>query len=288
MVNSQLQFPNPALSPFVAYYIAINGTLDAPMHNILSAKGSAALMFPFGAPCDTYMYDFNGHRMPKMVLDEPVLVGPSSTHGKVFMGDKLHFIVVVLQSTGIYHFLKQSVQETTNDVNTLDYFGIKRPFDELQERLWRVKHPNAAIQLIESYLHRYFDAHYFRPNDCSRMTRYILDTQGILSVGALCKTFKRKERYLQQHFIAQTGFSPKTFIRLARFRMLMRHALSNPNASWLDLTAQFEYFDQSHLIKDFYCFTGASPARYFSDFRFTEQLLKQDYMAIDDCNHSNG
>jgi AraC-like DNA-binding protein len=278
MTTTHLYHPNPALASFVAYYLVVTGAMDGPVRHTLSAKGAAALMFPFKAPSDTYMYDFNGSCLPKKILDEPALVGPSSTHSKVFMSGELNFVVVVLQSTGVYHFLKETVRSTTNYVNTFDNFGLFKPFSDLQDRLWEVHQPADAIHLIEQALYIYFNAHNrtFFANDFTHITQYVLGKEGMLSVGDLRKKFNCSERYLENHFACQTGLSPKSFIRIARFRALMCYALSHSGVSWMNLVAQFNYTDQSHLIKDFYHYTGDSPARYFPKFSAIEHLLKQD------------
>ncbi len=73
------------------------------------------------------------------------------------------------------------------------------------------------------------------------------------------------ERQLERRFLARIGITPKRFATLRRFERALGRvsAASSLTAAALDAG----YYDQSHFIRDFRRFTGASPSEYFARMR---------------------
>lgn len=72
------------------------------------------------------------------------------------------------------------------------------------------------------------------------------------------------ERTIQLRFKKYTGYSPKELVRFLRFKQVLAFVLANSKdkINWLDVTVEFGYHDQSHLIKDFKYFMGVSPKQF--------------------------
>ena len=89
---------------------------------------------------------------------------------------------------------------------------------------------------------------------------------GALRVETLAETFGVSRQYLATQFRDHVGLPPKLFARICRFRSARAAALATsrdrngPHGhDWATLALDNGYFDQSHLIRDFQDFTGASP-----------------------------
>lgn len=86
---------------------------------------------------------------------------------------------------------------------------------------------------------------------------------GALRVEALAAAFGVSRQYLANQFRDHVGLSPKLFARICRFRAARAAALAvapgQHGHDWATLALDSGYFDQSHLIRDFQDFTGASP-----------------------------
>ena len=89
---------------------------------------------------------------------------------------------------------------------------------------------------------------------------------GALRVETLSGTLGVSRQYLAAQFRDHVGLSPKLFARICRFRSARAAALATapvlagPHGhDWATLALDNGYFDQSHLIRDFQDFTGASP-----------------------------
>jgi len=66
------------------------------------------------------------------------------------------------------------------------------------------------------------------------------------------------DRQLRNHFVNDLGLAPKRYLRLQRFRLVLRSMSATP-VSWADVALDHGYYDQSHLIRDFQEFLGHSP-----------------------------
>ncbi|SFG37937.1 AraC-type DNA-binding protein [Duganella sp. CF458] len=90
---------------------------------------------------------------------------------------------------------------------------------------------------------------------------------GAWRVETLAGALGVSRQYLANQFRDHVGLPPKLFARICRFRAARAAALaaSAPATAgqhghdWATLALDSGYFDQSHLIRDFHDFTGASP-----------------------------
>ena len=94
---------------------------------------------------------------------------------------------------------------------------------------------------------------------------------GALRVESLADGLGVSRQYLAAQFRDHVGLSPKLFARICRFRSARAAALAvaTPGSAgapdWATLALDTGYFDQSHLIRDFHDFTGASPDAHFAN-----------------------
>ncbi len=92
-------------------------------------------------------------------------------------------------------------------------------------------------------------------------------SSGAVRVETLAATLGVSRQYLAAQFRDHVGLSPKLFARISRFRAARASALTAATSDaadrhghdWATLALDNGYFDQSHLIRDFQDFTGATP-----------------------------
>jgi AraC-like DNA-binding protein len=86
-----------------------------------------------------------------------------------------------------------------------------------------------------------------------------------LPINELVKQANLSPRQFERHFKDLTGFSAKTFFKLARFEHLIEIISCADNTTPQKLTAiahELGYYDQAHLNRHFREFTGMSPSAY--------------------------
>jgi AraC-like DNA-binding protein len=69
-------------------------------------------------------------------------------------------------------------------------------------------------------------------------------------------------RHLQRMFDAGVGLSPKRLARISRLQHLVARLSNEPVKSWASIAVGCGYADQSHLIRDFREFPGATPGEF--------------------------
>ena len=98
------------------------------------------------------------------------------------------------------------------------------------------------------------------PDERRRRLRGGLDalpTRRRMTVPQLASELGMGERTLQRTFRRELGISPKTALRLARFRRVM--ARMEGATSWSSLAVEEGFFDQAHLCNELRRFTGLPP-----------------------------
>jgi AraC-like DNA-binding protein len=84
-----------------------------------------------------------------------------------------------------------------------------------------------------------------------------------MPVGDLASEVNLSQRQFERHFKYLTGFSAKTYFKIARFENLMEKLCcpaGKVTQSLTDLALDLGYYDQSHLNRHFKEFTGMSPS----------------------------
>jgi AraC-like DNA-binding protein len=72
-------------------------------------------------------------------------------------------------------------------------------------------------------------------------------------------------RQFRRRCLEESGLTPKRICRVLRFRHACRLARQANGQNWSAIAMEAEYFDQSHLIRDFQEFTGYTPMAVFSN-----------------------
>ena len=106
-----------------------------------------------------------------------------------------------------------------------------------------------------------------RENFCVRRAlEAIMGTRGQITVESLATLMGRSRRSLELAFQKEVGTSPKMYCRITRFRHIVDAVTKNgPSVDWVQTALDSGFFDQSHLIRDFRRFAGASPTSFLAD-----------------------
>lgn len=70
------------------------------------------------------------------------------------------------------------------------------------------------------------------------------------------------QKKLIRLFSEQVGYTPKLYLRVARFQRLLDSVWNAPMVDWAELAAAHGYYDQPHLTRDFREFSGFTPGEY--------------------------
>ena len=106
------------------------------------------------------------------------------------------------------------------------------------------------------------------------MLQKINETAGQIKVSELAEMAGYSVRYINKVFSKEFGLSPKVFCKLMRFQQLLTHLNAVDEKAFdinmAHLSAELGYYDQSHMIKDFYELTNTTPGKYIHTLKETE------------------
>ncbi|MBP1736312.1 MAG: hypothetical protein H6Q60_193 [Oscillospiraceae bacterium] len=102
----------------------------------------------------------------------------------------------------------------------------------------------------------------------------VLKSAGQIRVKELAESSGYSVRYINKIFSQEFGLSPKGFCKLMRFQHLINN-LNEQNPELFDqdlaqLAAELGYYDQSHMIRDFYELANTTPGKYIHTLQETD------------------
>jgi AraC-like DNA-binding protein len=120
------------------------------------------------------------------------------------------------------------------------------------------------IELISDFLRKRLVQPQKKLSYLSSTIRQAIGTGTMPSVSEMASACNLSVRQIERDFQLLSGFSPRLFSKLTRFRALVEDIQLTTN-SMADLAYEFNYYDQSHFINEFKRFTGLSPTQYIQD-----------------------
>ncbi len=134
---------------------------------------------------------------------------------------------------------------------------------ELEEQILGCADQQAMIQRIESFFFNQLAKAKKVQLPVFEALRHVMAADQAPRVKELANECGLSERQLERQFRQITGFTPKQFIRIARFQRATQYYGKNPMRLG-DIALDCGYYDQSHFIHDFKQFSGVAPREFFS------------------------
>ena len=97
------------------------------------------------------------------------------------------------------------------------------------------------------------------PNPVQCAIEALVLAQGAADLDVIAGHASLSPRQFRRRCMEETGLRPKLLARVLRFRHAAQLASRTRMPDWCSIAADSGYFDQSHLIRDFRSFTGATP-----------------------------
>ncbi len=134
----------------------------------------------------------------------------------------------------------------------------------LEDKVMCATSHHVRIELISDFLKRRLIQLEKKSTYLSSIIRQTITTGTMQPVSEMAHACNLSVRQIERDFKSLSGFSPRLFSKLTRFRSLMEN-LPSKVYSMTDLAYEFNYYDQSHFINEFKRFTGLSPTQYIKD-----------------------
>ncbi|HTQ12255.1 MAG TPA: AraC family transcriptional regulator [Rhizomicrobium sp.] len=136
-----------------------------------------------------------------------------------------------------------------------------RDAERLHQRLVQAPTPEDKFAILEAALIA-FAVRGFARHPAVEMALARLSRRRPVSVAALAAEAEMSHKKFIRLFAEEVGFTPKLYLRVARFQRVLAKIFAAPRVDWGDAVEQGGYFDQSHFIRDFREFSGFTPTEY--------------------------
>ncbi len=150
-----------------------------------------------------------------------------------------------------------SMNTITDEVVELDF--RREHFRVLDTGIRKVENFENRLKFVNEYL---ASLPFNGDRAIDHAVNLIFETNGAISVNALCEKVAVGERKLERLFNKFVGLSPKFYARVIRFGHIFKNATTTKQ-NWTELGLEAGFYDQSHFIKNFKAFTGEDPSSYF-------------------------
>lgn len=170
-------------------------------------------------------------------------------------------MVIYFKPLGLNAFLEKDLK---------NYMGISfvkfDPFDDYQSamtKIFSIDDDEAKIAALEDYwLSKYIG---FKHPFLHQVVDEITASGGSSSLSETALKHRVSRTTLNKHFDLHIGTTPSQFRKIVRFRNAMkRHRQKISAENLTDISYDADYFDQSHMVKDFKTLTRHSPKDFFS------------------------
>jgi len=190
---------------------------------------------------------------------EAVLTGPS-THRvtELFSSGNPSSFVVVFQPGAVYRLFGVPAYRLVNQSLSAEKL-LGPSLASLRDRI-RSAHTLADMrQAAESFfLERCESAQ--RASVVDQAAQLQLQSHGSVPVAELIRASGYRRHQFEREFIKRVGLRPKLYARVARFHYVLRLRAAHPALSWMAISHEADYFDQNHLVKEFWQLTGNAPS----------------------------
>lgn len=174
------------------------------------------------------------------------------------------FVLIVFQlypyvTKFLFGVEPKALNDNCLDLNTLPCLNTNSTVTLLN----KASSTNTSIEIISSFLVDLIKAQSNTSDDrISLAIHCMIAGKGNLSVKALRNQLHITERTFERQFVAQTGITPKQFLKIIQFQHSLNQ-LNNAGYSRLtDVVFDNGFADQSHFTKTFKKYSGKTPAAF--------------------------
>lgn len=251
---------HPALKSYVHSYHEFDSKQLLANDNSkkLIPDGYIEVWFQFGTLAEVSIENVY-HQMPKQFV-----WGQTERYSRVLVNGANRIIAVRLYPWAARVLFKLPSIELSNC-----YVGLEDLNDDFNKRLEDALEQSHSFEqrrsILENHLLQLITN--LKPTTCHPVVKQafalIVKNKGIVKVQELASSLNISRQHLNRLVREEIGLSVKKLATVIRIRACVDAQFELPVASLTQLAHQFDFFDQSHFIRDFKGVTGDCPKDFF-------------------------
>ena len=244
--------PRPELATFIRTFIVVE-TREAATRTLLP-EGGVVLGIRYGGFARQLDRDATQN------LPNATLAGLRASARRMHTSANAGVVLAAFRTGGAAAFLDEPLHELFGETAPLDAFVQKSAIERTAERVAGAASHAERVAAMEQLLLEQFRAKSF---DRAMMAavRAIDGAKGNVRIEELARALDLSRDRFEKRFRRAVGSSPKRFASLLRVKNAIE--LHRSGSSLTQAALEAGYFDQSHFIREFRLFTGASPGQFF-------------------------
>jgi AraC-like DNA-binding protein len=236
--------PSPELRPYVRAYAQRNfDRTDLFVVEPVPAQLEQVLNFELGT--------LPGVRHREFEISATAWIGGAQTSfpGYMDLYPGVESFAIFFQPAGWSQLFAIPMREITNRIH--DATSVIGPcMGDLWNRLGESPSFERRVVIVEEFLKKRVP-HALPQDRITAAATYLFQLHGAISMPNLAGRDFMGLRQFERRFEQETGASPKSFARVARFQAALDAKLASPRRTWLDIAHTFGYYDQMHMVHDF-------------------------------------
>lgn len=190
---------------------------------------------------------------------ESILIADYRKFGSLTYKGRIFEITICFKPLGINSFISTDFSK----LQPVSFTNLFAEFKSETETVFSSGNNTRLLKDLELYLLKKHNGF-----SCVKLNTIINQIQEQemfpVRVNELAKRNRMSRVTLNTYFLKNIGTSPSQFIKVNRFRNAIKGFCSKVNDEKLvDIAYLTEYFDQSHMIKDFKAMSGCTPKTFF-------------------------
>ncbi|OXG05060.1 helix-turn-helix protein [Flavobacterium araucananum] len=266
------------LSRFISYfYVASIGEDQPGQTKFLVPNLEMILILNFGPPLDVC---FGGDcKWSHQILNFGI-IGPLRKQLNYRMPPGSSFIAANFTLDGFYKIYKVSLDHIKGqEILDPDVISKSDKCAELVKKLVACSHMDQKIELLKSHFIQLMKQTKVSSKFIRSCTQE--DTVIIFDAAKIASSkMNTSERNAQLLYKKHLGYSSREKFTHVRFKELIKHLIKikTSQINWIEIAADFGYYDQSHMIRDFKKFLDITPQYFLSE--IDTFCLTQDFISL--------
>lgn len=190
--------------------------------------------------------------------------------------NKTGILGAALKPTTLWKWLKIPMYTLTNEVvNSAIIFGSD--FEIINNNFKKLYTEEERLACVIDFFRNLSKDKLSNPSMVEVALDEIYSKKGCITIKELLQKTGLKERSLQQSFKKEVGISPLQYARIIRFNnVFVEIAKDREDLDLAFLTAFYNYYDASHLNKDFKSYLGEAPSAFtLEKYELLQELIKE-------------